>query len=33
MLIGYPAAHTYLHYGGHPTTIYLRAATSQVRGR
>ena len=31
MLIGYPAAHTYLHYGGHPTTIYLRAATSAVR--
>jgi putative ABC transport system permease protein len=31
VLIGYPAAHTYLHYTGHPTTIYLRAATSAVR--
>jgi putative ABC transport system permease protein len=31
VLIGFPAAHTYLHYAGHPTTIYLRAATSAVR--
>jgi putative ABC transport system permease protein len=31
ILIGYPAAHTYLHYGGHPSTIYLRAHDSQVR--
>jgi putative ABC transport system permease protein len=30
VLIGYPAAEKYLHYGGHPSTIYLRAATSQV---
>ena len=25
VLIGYPAARTYLQYGGHPTTIYVRA--------
>jgi putative ABC transport system permease protein len=31
VLIGYRAAHTYLHYAGHPTTIYLRTATSAVR--
>jgi putative ABC transport system permease protein len=31
VLIGYPAARTYLHYAGHPTTIYIRAATSAVR--
>jgi putative ABC transport system permease protein len=31
VLIGFPAAHTYLHYGGHPTTIYIRTATSAVR--
>ena len=31
VLIGYPAAHIYLHYAGHPTTIYVRAATSAVR--
>jgi len=30
VLIGYPAAHTYLHYGGRPTTIYVRATTSRV---
>jgi putative ABC transport system permease protein len=30
VLIGYPAAHTYLHYGGRPTTIYVRASTSRV---
>jgi putative ABC transport system permease protein len=31
VLIGFPAAHTYLHYTGHPTTIYVRTATSAVR--
>jgi putative ABC transport system permease protein len=31
ILIGYPAARAYLRYGGHPSTIYVRAATSQVR--
>jgi putative ABC transport system permease protein len=30
VLIGYPAAERYLHYDGHPSTIYLRAQTSQV---
>jgi putative ABC transport system permease protein len=30
VLIGFPAAHTYLHVGGHPTTIYVRAHTGQV---
>jgi len=30
VLIGYPAAEKYLRYSGHPTTIYLRAVTSQV---
>jgi len=30
VLIGYPAAHTYLHYGGRPTTIYVRATTGRV---
>jgi putative ABC transport system permease protein len=30
VLIGYPAAHTYLHYAGHPSTIYLRTVTSKV---
>ena len=30
VLIGYPAAKQYLHYDGHPSTIYLRAQTSQV---
>ena len=30
VLIGYPAAHTYLGYTGHPTTIYVRTATSQT---
>jgi len=30
VLIGFPAAHTYLHFGGHPSTIYLRARNSQV---
>jgi len=31
VLIGYPAAQNYLHFDGHPSTIYLRAANSQVR--
>jgi len=30
VLIGYPAARKYLHFDGHPTTIYVRAQTSQV---
>ena len=30
VLIGFPAAHTYLHFGGHPSTIYVRAQTGQV---
>jgi len=30
VLIGYPAAKTYLHYGGRPTTIYVRATDSKV---
>jgi putative ABC transport system permease protein len=29
-LIGFPAAGHYLHFDGHPSTIYLRAQTSQV---
>jgi putative ABC transport system permease protein len=29
-LVGFPAAEHYLHFDGHPSTIYLRAATSQV---
>jgi putative ABC transport system permease protein len=29
-LIGFPAAHRYLHFDGHPSTIYLRAHTDQV---
>jgi putative ABC transport system permease protein len=31
VLVGYPAAHTYLSYAGNPTTIYVRADTSQVQ--
>jgi putative ABC transport system permease protein len=31
VLVGFPAAEKYLGFDGHPTTIYLRAATSQVR--
>ena len=31
VLIGYPAAHTYLGYAGNPTTIYVRAATDQIQ--
>jgi putative ABC transport system permease protein len=30
VLVGYPAAEKYLHFNGHPSTIYLRAKTSQV---
>jgi putative ABC transport system permease protein len=30
VLIGFPAAHKYLGYGGHPSEIYVRTATSQV---
>jgi putative ABC transport system permease protein len=30
VLIGYPAAQTYLGFDGHPSTIYVRAAGSQV---
>lgn len=29
-LVGFAAAHTYLGFDGHPTTIYVRAATDQV---
>jgi putative ABC transport system permease protein len=30
VLIGYPAAHTYLGFDDHPSTIYVRSRTSQV---
>jgi putative ABC transport system permease protein len=30
VLIGFPAAQTYLGFDGHPSQIYLRAATDQV---
>jgi putative ABC transport system permease protein len=30
VLVGFPAAQRYLHFDGHPSTIYLRAHTSQV---
>jgi putative ABC transport system permease protein len=30
VLIGYPAAQQYLGFDGHPSTIYVRAATTQV---
>jgi putative ABC transport system permease protein len=30
ILVGFPAATTYLGFDGHPTTIYVRAATDQV---
>ena len=30
VLIGFPAAETYLHFDGNPSTIYVRAATDQV---
>src|SRR6266702_4208717 len=31
VLIGYPAAGKYLNFDGHPSTIYVKAATSRVR--
>jgi putative ABC transport system permease protein len=30
VLVGYPAAEKYLHFDGHPTTLYVRAETDQV---
>jgi putative ABC transport system permease protein len=30
MIVGFPAAETYLGFDGHPSTIYLRARTDQV---
>ena len=30
VLVGFPAAERYLQFDGHPSTIYVRAATSQV---
>jgi putative ABC transport system permease protein len=30
VLIGFPAAETYLQFDGHPSTVYVRAATDQV---
>jgi putative ABC transport system permease protein len=30
VLVGYPAAQKYLHFNGHPSTIYLRAAADAV---
>src|SRR5262249_7765336 len=30
VLVGFPAAERYLHFDGHPSTIYLRAQTDQV---
>jgi putative ABC transport system permease protein len=30
VLVGYPAAKTYLNYGGRPTTVYVRATDSKV---
>jgi putative ABC transport system permease protein len=30
VLVGFPAAGKYLHFDGHPSTIYVRAQTSQV---
>jgi putative ABC transport system permease protein len=30
VLVGFPAAEKYLGFDGHPTTVYVRAATSQV---
>jgi putative ABC transport system permease protein len=30
VLVGFPAAERYLHFDGHPSTIYLRAQTGQV---
>jgi putative ABC transport system permease protein len=31
ILVGFPAAQTHLQFDGHPTTIYVRANTDQVR--
>jgi putative ABC transport system permease protein len=31
ILVGFPAAETYLGFDGHPSTIYVRARTDQVR--
>jgi putative ABC transport system permease protein len=31
VLVSYPAAEKYLHFDGHPSTIYLKATTSTVR--
>ncbi|WP_371781939.1 ABC transporter permease [Streptosporangium subroseum] len=31
VLVGYPAARKYLHFDGHPSTIYVRAQTDQVQ--
>jgi putative ABC transport system permease protein len=30
VLVGFPAAERYLHFDGHPSTIYVRSATTQV---
>lgn len=30
MLVGFKAAERYLAFDGHPTTVYVRADTSQV---
>jgi putative ABC transport system permease protein len=30
VLVGFPAAERYLHFDGHPSTIYVRAQTSEV---
>jgi putative ABC transport system permease protein len=30
VLVGFPAAERYLHFDGHPSTVYVRAQTSQV---
>ena len=30
VLVGFPAAKRYLHFDGHPTTIYVRSVTSQT---
>jgi putative ABC transport system permease protein len=30
VLVGFPAAERYLHFDGHPSTIYVRSATRQV---
>ncbi|WP_329088210.1 MULTISPECIES: ABC transporter permease [unclassified Streptosporangium] len=31
VLVGYPAARRYLHFDGHPSTIYVRAQTDRVQ--